>query len=315
MLRIFAIILIGILTSFYFFPFNFTFLPGVNTKMIMAGVGLVILLVNMARGQRPSMDKDFFQLSLCAIVVSLAGILSIILNNTYDYTYASYIVSMWVWLGGAYTVTQVMRRVHNGLSVEIVANYLIGVCVAQCLIAYTMDQYTPLKQWVDSFLASEGFMGKVEDRIYGIGASLDVAGMRFAAVLTIRVSMCMRLRNTDTTKMWMYVISFCIIVAIGNMIGRTTSVGAVIALCYVLACSMLSRNNRVALNMFWKYLCVVLIVLLPIIVYLYNTNASVYNNIRFAFEGFFSLWEKGEWETNSNSILKDMYGQIILKRG
>ena len=63
MLRIIAIILTGILTSFYFFPFEFAFLPGANTKMIMAGVGLVILVVNMARGQRPAMDKDFFQLS------------------------------------------------------------------------------------------------------------------------------------------------------------------------------------------------------------------------------------------------------------
>ena len=67
MLRIIAIILTGILTSFYFFPFEFAILPGANTKMIMAGVGLVILVVNMARGQRPAMDKDFFQLS-CGLV-------------------------------------------------------------------------------------------------------------------------------------------------------------------------------------------------------------------------------------------------------
>ena len=60
MLRILAIILTGILTSFYFFPFEFTFLPGANTKMIMAGVGLVILFVNMARGQRFLIGKDLF---------------------------------------------------------------------------------------------------------------------------------------------------------------------------------------------------------------------------------------------------------------
>lgn len=307
MTRIILIILTTIITSLYLFPFEFTFLPGANTKMIMAGLGLVILFVNMARGQRPAMDKEFFNLSLCAMGVSLAGLIAVTLNDTHDYTYASYIVSMWVWLGGAYTVIQVMRRVHGGVSIELVANYLIAVCVAQCVIAFTMDQYAPLKQFVDSFLASEGFMGKVEDRIYGIGASLDVAGMRFAAVLTIIISLCLRLKPTDTKKMWLYLISFSIIVVIGNMIGRTTSVGAGIALFYALLCTMWGGSNRNTLGLFWKYIFVVSIILIPIVVYLYNTNVAIHNNLRFAFEGFFSLWEKGEWRTNSNSILTDMF--------
>lgn len=307
MIRILAIILTGILTNFYFFPFEFTFLPGANTKMIMAGVGLVILLVNMARGQRPTIDKNFFQLSLCAIIVSIAGLTSIILNNTYDYSYATYIVSMWVWLGGAYTVIQVMRCVHGTVWVELVANYLIAVCVAQCVIAFTMDQYAPLKQFVDSFLAGGGYKGKVDGRLYGIGAALDVAGMRFAAVLTIIMSLCMRLKPTDVKKMWLYITSFSIIVVIGNMIGRTTTVGVGIAICYALVCTMRWGDNRKTLVIFWEYILVVVIILVPLVVYLYNTNVVIHNNLRFAFEGFFSLWEKGEWQTNSNSILLNMF--------
>ena len=307
MIRFFSIILTGIFTSFFFFPFEFTFLPGANTKMIMAGLGLVILFVNMARGQRPTMDKEFFNLSLCAMGVSLAGLIAVILNDTHDYTYASYIVSMWVWLGGAYTVIQVMRRVHGCVSVELVANYLISVCVVQCVIAFSMDQYAPLKQFVDSFLASEGFMGKVEGRLYGIGASLDVAGMRFAAVLTIIISLCMRLESTDTKKMWLYIISFSVIVVIGNMIGRTTTVGAGIALCYALLCTMWGGKKKTTLGLFWKYIFVEVIILIPIVVYLYNTNVAIHNNLRFAFEGFFSLWEKGEWQTTSNDRLMNMY--------
>ena len=38
----------------------------------------------------------------------------------------------------------------------------------------------------------------------------------------------------------------------------------------------------------------------------FPTNEQFYNNIRFGFEGFFSLAEKGKWETNSNNILKNM---------
>ena len=35
-------------------------------------------------------------------------------------------------------------------------------------------------------------------------------------------------------------------------------------------------------------------------------NQQFHDNIRFAFEGFFSLAEKGYWETNTNNILKNM---------
>ena len=51
----------------------------------------------------------------------------------------------------------------------------------------------------------------------------------------------------------------------------------------------------------------VLLCLLPVIIYFYNTSTSVHDNIRFGFEGFFSLVEKGHWETHSNNILKNMY--------
>lgn len=94
---------------------------------------------------------------------------------------------MLVWLSGAYVVIQSIKKFHGGISVELICNYLIVVCVAQCLIAFAMTQYPPLKDFVDSFLGSTGFMGKLKDRMYGIGASLDVAGSRFSVILMMIV--------------------------------------------------------------------------------------------------------------------------------
>ena len=33
---------------------------------------------------------------------------------------------------------------------------------------------------------------------------------------------------------------------------------------------------------------------------------NIRTHLRFGFEGFFSIYEKGHWETNSNNILKNM---------
>ena len=95
-------ILLGILVSFYFFPFEFTFQPGYNTKMIMAVIGLALWGFNLANRRTFESNSSLFTLSIIALLVSLCGVVSVIANNTRDYAYASYIMYMWVWLGGAY---------------------------------------------------------------------------------------------------------------------------------------------------------------------------------------------------------------------
>ena len=307
-MRYLTIALTTILTSFYFFPFEFSFLPGANTKMIMAGFGLVLLFYNMARGGHGALNRDVFKLSVWAMVVSLIALAAVAYNETPDYTYATYIVSMWVWLGGAYTTTQLIKAVHGKLTIVLVCNYLIGVCTAQCIIAYAADMYPWLKNWIDSFLASEGFMGKTEDRIYGIGASLDVAGMRFATMLMVITYLVLNSKEgLSRVRTLYYLVSFLIIGYVGNMMGRTTTVGMGVSLMYALWVTFTQPDRSPNARMFWKMLTVALVIIVPYAVYKYNTSAAMHERIRFAFEGFFSLAEKGHWETHSNEILKSMY--------
>ena len=56
-----------IFTSFFYFPFYFTFFPETNTKMIVALMGLVWLLVRMGNSGDRMISKDFFMISLYAL--------------------------------------------------------------------------------------------------------------------------------------------------------------------------------------------------------------------------------------------------------
>ena len=49
-LKLIAMLFLVFLTSMFFFPFEFTFLPGINTKMAMAAVGLVLFALDLAKG-------------------------------------------------------------------------------------------------------------------------------------------------------------------------------------------------------------------------------------------------------------------------
>ncbi len=301
-----------ILTSFYFFPFTFTFLPGVNTKMAMAGVGLVLLGLQLGRARNSIFSKDMVTISLYALMVSFTSFIAVTLNETRDYAYVSYIISMWVWLSAAFVAVKYMRTVHGYISVELVCNYLIAVCLFQCVSALVIDFVPTVKNFALTYISDLGptqmELMKEAGRLFGFGAALDPAGSRFAAVLTIIVFMATRLAATNRNKYLVgYILAFIFIAIVGNMIARTTTVGVIIALAFLLYSIGLHRmviSKSTGRIMLW--FVGVLVVAVPLLTILYHTNEQFHDNIRFAFEGFFSLAEKGRWEVNSNEILKNM---------
>ena len=298
-------------TSMFYFPFEFRALPpGMNTKKLMAAAALVILLWKMVQKQELKADKSFFYLTILAGLVSFCGIFSVTYNSTEDYAYATYITSCWVWWGAAYTACQVIKWVHGRITWVHVVNYLTAVSVFQCFLALAMDQNKPLKQFVNSIALQEDlvFKGNVH-RLYGLGAELDVAGSRFAAVVIMIIFV---LATTKIQKRWyeylIYLLAFVFITVAGNMIARTTLLGIIISLAY-LGFLKIRQTTNVERNYtrLWKWIFGVLVVAIPLAVYSYNTNPQIRKNMRFGFEGFFNYFEKGSFSYDSNETLKNMY--------
>ena len=307
MKKFILVILTGIITSLFIFPFNLPFLSDVNTKMVIAAAGLLLFGLDMLNKREFAISKDFLIFSLICILVSVWTYLIITINNTVDMSYAQYVISAWVWMGGAYTVVWLIRAVHGKASVELIGQYFVFICTAQCILAYAMTLSPSLKNFVDSLMGNAAdFMGPAEGRIYGLGAALDPSGLRFAAVLVILAHLIHE-TNSYTNRGYeaFYIFAFVIISIIGNMISRTTIIGVGIALFYWILLLFIEKRQRY-LSGFWVTAVICAFVSLGLIVMLYQSNYAFRNNLRFGFEGFFSLVEKGYWETNSTNILKSM---------
>lgn len=309
MKKIVSIFGILVMTSLYFFPFEPTSLPGMNTKMVMAGIGLGVLGIQLAKGNRPDLDKDFIAIMILAAIVSVIGLFATCYNGTSDYTYATYIVSMLVWLSAANVVVSVVRAVNGTVSVDVICDVLIALCTVQCLIAVGVDRSPAVKEVVDSMVGSSGFMGKNEHRMYGIGCSLDVAGTRFCAILIMIADRLIRIVKNGKKKQltFLYLSAFMFISIVGNMIARTTTIGVFIALAYLLMYSIRNaRQESAAVGYLLKWISITFAITIVLTAILYNVNPYVRSNLRFGFEGFFSLAETGKWEVHSNDILKNM---------
>lgn len=305
-MQVFGVIITAILTSFYFFPFEFYFMPGVNTKLVMAVVGLVLLGFSLAKSRSAMIDKDFITVFSMALSVSFVSLLTVAFNGTNEGTFLTYFMSMLVWMSATYVVCKVIKLVHGHVSVELICQYLILVCSLQCILALAMNLYLPLRVGINNMISedADAYMGVAEGRLYGIGCALDVAGLKFSSVLVMLAHLCVYGSEKVQKNIVWYIIAFFVIVVIGNMISRTTTVGAVLALTYWIICGFRLKFVPNGENMkFIVYIVTALLIFVPVLIILYNTSDAMQSNIRFGFEGFFSLFETGKWQTGSNDIL------------
>lgn len=297
------IVLVGIFTSFFLFPTAFAFLPSVNTKILMALMGIMIAAYKNSIGGGGMVTKPIIELSAYAGLFSLTCFIAVVYNNTSDYTYATYFASMWVWAMAAYAVCQWIKHVHGEISFELVVRYLVGVCVAQCIIALELDSNQGFSNLVDSIFFTGSDYFEQGGRLYGIGCALDPAGVRFAIVLVLLAELIVSEKKKSKLNMFLYMTALSIIVIIGNMIARTTTVGALLALVFIGVSQFTGRGVD---GKVWKWIFVTILISVPLMSFLYYTDPSTRTNLRFGFEGFFSLVEKGHWESNSNNHLKTM---------
>ena len=307
MLKWLKIIFVAIAFSMYFFPFEFTFLPGVNTKMAMAGLGVVFVIVALARQRGFIVPKSIFFILVLSSLVSIVALFSITFNRTEDYSYVGYIISASVWLSAAYVVCCLIKIVHSRVDIPLIVNYLTGVCVAQCVIALAVEFIPSVKAVVDAYIYGQNLFDEL-DRLYGIGAALDVAGLRFSLTLVcISAMIYYHGGGMGIGTLVFLVVSFFIIAIVGNMIARTTTVGLAVGLIF-LTLAYLRPYRRVSKTSMGRFFSGVgiLVAVFVVSVFLYNSIPVVHKMLRFAFEGFFSLYETGQWEVSSNEKLQTM---------
>jgi len=310
MIKLLKILITGIICSFFFFSFEFTFLPGINTKMMLAALGLVFVFYTLLHNRDFSASKEFLILFILCSIVSIISLLSIVYNRTPDTAYVSYIISAAVWLSAAFVVCCCIRMTHKRLDVPLIVNYLIAVCLFQGIIAQVIQDNMAVKSFVNAYVNQGQMMLDEMGRIYGIGCSLDVGGSRFAVVLVAIAALLYYKRDYYSVgQMIWLIISFVLITILGNMIARTTIIGTVIGLLFLIIMFgriMFRRTNIFSGHrLLWTWF-VILILAIPISVAIYRSSPNARTQFRFAFEGFFSLAEKGEWETTSTNTLQTM---------
>lgn len=302
------ILLCGLTIDLFFFSSVFNFTRGVNSKLILAVLGLALFIYNSFKSKSLNVSRQMILLTILAAGVSLASLFAMVYNNTGDDAYLTYAISMLVWLSAAYLVICVIKAAYGDISVERIANYIIAITVIQCTIAILAYLYVPVNGFVKALVPGTGWLDSI-DRMYGLGetTALDTGGIRYSIACIFCAYMLVKSEKDGKSLAPWYLFALFFIIIIGNMIARTTSIGSVLALVYIFL--YLFPGNTISVSKLRTAIWMMIIILIMVIisVWLYDSNELIHKNLRFAFEGFFNLVEEGEWRVNSNDKLRTMY--------
>ena len=306
-------LLLAVLTSCYFFSFSVTFLPSqLNVKMIMAGVGVLIFAIKCIRDHSVVISREIVISGLLAIIFSVWCLFSITENGTDDTTYVEYWISFFTWMFGAYALTTAYRQYHEKVDLALATRYLAIVAVAQCVIALLIDNIPFIHNLVNVIFDMGQDFYERGGRLYGIGCALDPAGVRFSVILVLIAHQIASTPAVVENKRSLitYLTAFVITTTIGSIISRTTIVGTGLGLFEILISFIaIRRGGYISTRQIRMYSTFILVIsaLSVLGIYLYNTSPQFHGYLRFGFEGFFSLAEKGEFQTGSTDVLQTMW--------
>ena len=309
-------ILIGsvlmLVTSFYFFTVEFTFLPNaVNSKILVAVFGIFAFGYDCIRKSALELSRPTIVAALMATAFSLWCLFSVTVNNTYEMDYATYIVSFITWMFGAYGVYAAIRIGYGEADMELLVRFLALAGVFQCVSAVIIDNNQAFCNFVDRFVLWGDYY-REHMRMYGIGAALDPAGIRFSTILILIAHQFSYEKNVRGNSLYQtsILVAFAIITIIGSVISRTTIVGTAMGIVYmVISLIRLRRGGFITFGMvrvFFIFI-VVMALIIAATIFFYQRSATFEGYLRFGFEAFFNWAETGEFRTSSTDELGKMW--------
>ena len=303
------VLLTGLIMSFYFHPVFFTAYPVYNTKVMLAVFGGGMLVFNTIRTKDYALSKGLLYALMIAGLFALVNYISLIINDSDDYSYTSYPASALVWIVGAYGAITFIRWTHKKVTIELVVRYLAGGAAFHSILSQLIDRNESVKNFITSIFFVSSDMEEM-NRLYSFGVGLDPAGVRFAVILIMiaGVLTLSKVVKKSIGLMIFYFLCFAIISVLGNIISRTTTVGMGLGLfIFAISTGLYKFVIKVSRIKIMRVFGIMLAIGIPTVIYYYNVNDSFRDQIEYGFEGFFSLFESGEFQTSSTDELSTMW--------
>jgi hypothetical protein len=290
---------------------------GLGSRIALALCGSVVLLFNIDKQTQSKKDifiqKDIIQYFFVFAALIIISFIALVLNNTRDFEFVKYPLSITFILLACYFLHFLIKKVHKKITYEIIMRYIMVAVLIQVLVSLV----SYLSPQVNTFLIhiqnlNELDTSKIEEtgahRFIGFGSTFFGAGLINGFALMV-IAVLLKDKRLSGIKIFMYSMTFFIILLLGVMMARTTLVGFGFALLYLFMPSF--HINRSTLRNRWMFLVYLLIIPVIGIGLLYTFSPGTISELtavlNFSFELFINYSQTGQFSTASTTALESMY--------
>ncbi len=311
-------IFVQVCVFFYLYSVQFNGIPfHIGTRIILSASGLLILLFNCIKQLDHRKDifisRDLVGYMIAFLVLSSFSIACIFLNGTSDIEFVKYPLSLVFILLAGYCIYFMLKKVYKQVTYEIIMYHIIIAVLIQVVLSLT-SFLSPLVNdiLISIQYVSDQDISKIEEttgfRLIGFGSTFFGSGIVNGYALML-IAVLLKKKTAGRLQVFFLSFLFLVIFVLGMMMARTTLVGFILAIIYLLVPSYyfnkkILRNKR----RFFINLVLIPVITFSMITFLFpKTIENIEAAANFGFEIFINYSESGELESASTSRLKEMY--------
>ncbi|MDR1725962.1 MAG: hypothetical protein LBR28_06205 [Bacteroidales bacterium] len=284
------------------YPVIFRFLPVFSFRTLYGIISIFFLTV--VRNRTTVLNAGIVSIIKILLVIEFFAAITNVVNGTYELFFFKLLYSIPLTILAGITVAWLIKYNHKRIDFDIITNYIIAAATLQCLLAAMMKIFPGFEHFMLEVLTKSEYgdtLEKVKEvRLLGVGGQYVALGIINAFALLMITE---KLKTKQKSKLLLlYIFIFIFITVIGSMISRTTVIGTVASIIYLLIFNIkkIMRYVKQIIIGTALVLFIYLVALPPSIKIAFSTY------FEYGFEMLFSLQEEGEMKTESTDDLLGM---------
>lgn len=303
-----------VLVFLYLYPIKFVFLP-VSSRVLLGIMGILFYSISIYNNRSLSfkIKNKFFNIYFSLFLIFIWSIITICINNTSDYQFVNYPISIIIILSASYAIKRINIKLNLRFNSKIIIDRFIGAVLIQNTLAVLMFLIPPLKNSLLSLINTDEFTLNMINATGGfrlIGFGVEFFGAGIINVLTlIIIANQMKFQQLSFKAYLYYVLAYLWILVSGVCMSRTTLIALPLSIILFIYKSKLF--NFIVSNKCIKCLKIICCIAFSLIVLVISLPSSIFIKIEdlynFGFELFINYSNDGELSSQSTSALANMY--------
>lgn len=304
-------LIIVFFTFLYFFPVHLQGVPSfLSTRLFVMFVGIGYLLSDLSKGPfkiGPNL-KPYIKYVLLILIISL---ITSFFNDVYEGQFIIYPISFIIIALSCYGLLRIMKSLWPRIDItqNTIIDVFTGVILLESILSLALFFLPAVSNLYYSIIALSDLEEMAADKILsdtiatrflGVGVSTFGAGIAFATCIFLAF---VRLTTKISTSLRVaYTTILFFLILIGSAISRTSQVGVVVGLLFLLYTFIRGSNSKGAFPriILWVGITgIAAIFVINISIRYFSNNILLEGVFQHAFEAFYNYFDEGQFYTRS----------------